>query len=177
MVNSQKTKALQVYRTRRNFSATPEPEDRSARIQKKPIFVIQKHNATHLHYDFRLEIGGVLVSWALPKGPTRSSSIKRLAIHTEDHPLSYATFSGVIPEGEYGTGTVKIWDKGIYENMKRKNGRIISMKECLQQGEILIWLHGKKLTGQYALIKTALGSEKKPQWLFIKTRIEKKDKL
>ncbi len=120
-----------------------------------PIFTIQKHQATNLHYDFRLEMKGVLKSWALPKIPPRTKGTKRLAIQVEDHPISYATFHGTIPEGNYGAGKVEIWDNGTYELIE-KDPKKLEIK-----------LHGKKLNGNYVLIKTGYGKNKKG-WLFFK---------
>src|ERR1041385_533673 len=108
---------LAVYRQKRDFRLTPEPRGKDKVAQDKPIFVIQRHAARRLHYDFRLEADGVLKSWAIPKGPSLDPHIKRLAIQTEDHPLDYATFAGDIPKGEYGGGHVDIWDHGTYENL------------------------------------------------------------
>lgn len=103
---------LTEYRRRRNFAQTPEPSGRARRTNKSLIFVVQKHDASRLHYDFRLAINGVLVSWAVPKGPSMNPVDKHLAIRTEDHPLEYANFEGVIPKGQYGAGTVMIWEQG-----------------------------------------------------------------
>jgi DNA ligase D-like protein (predicted 3'-phosphoesterase) len=133
---------------------------------KNPLFVIQKHSASHLHYDFRLEYNGILLSWAVPKGPSLNPRIKRLAIPTPDHPYDYAHFEGAIPAGSYGAGTVMVWDIGTYRNIKMDDGALVSMKECLRRGTIEIFLKGKKLQGGFALIKTARG------WLLIKMRDE-----
>jgi DNA ligase D-like protein (predicted 3'-phosphoesterase) len=122
-------------------------------MKKNPIFVVQEHHATHLHWDFRLEMRGVLKSWAITKEPSKSKTIKRLAIQVEDHPLSYATFKGKIPEGSYGAGTVKIWDKGTYE------------PESIKKDKIVFELKGKKLKGKFVLIKTNYA---KNSWLFFR---------
>lgn len=133
---------------------------------KHPIFVIQKHDATNLHYDFRLEIDGILKSWAIPKGPSTDPQDKRLAMETEDHSMEYATFEGVIPEGHYGAGPVIVWDHGTFTNIKEKDGKQISLKQCYKTGQIEVDLHGKKLQGGYALIRTKNDNTKK--WLLIK---------
>lgn len=168
---------LMPYRARRNFKATPEPiKSTKKRKIKDPIFVIQKHSATHLHYDFRIESGGVLKSWALPKGPPVKESDRRLAIPTEDHPLSYANFEGVIPEGNYGAGTVTVWDTGIFKNItKDKDGKIISIPQCIKNGRVKFILYGKKMSGRYAFIKTK--SEDKSFWLFLKMKDVPKSSL
>ncbi len=116
--------SLKTYRKKRNFRHTPEPKGKSTGGRsKKPIFVIQKHAARQLHYDFRLQLGRALKSWAVPKGPSLNPSDKRMAVEVEDHPLGYAKFEGVIPKGEYGAGTVMIWDKGSYRNVTKKNNK------------------------------------------------------
>lgn len=160
---------LLLYKSKRNFNTSPEPEGdtMSKTTADKPIFVIQKHDATSLHYDFRLEINGVLKSWAVPKGPSTNSHDKRLAIETEDHPMEYAKFEGVIPEGNYGAGPVLIWDHGTFDNIKEKDGTKIPLKQCYKDGHIEVGLHGKKLNGGYALIRTASNADKK-KWLLIK---------
>jgi len=144
--------SLENYNRMRNFRTTNEPEGK-VKMGKNNIYVIQKHDASHLHYDLRLEMDGVLKSWAIPKSPPTEKGVKRLAVETEDHPVDYAAFEGVIPEGQYGAGTVKIWDRGTYELEKRKDG------------EIIIKINGKKLKGRYCLIKFK-GQEK--NWLFFK---------
>ena len=149
--------ALKKYRLRRDFRRTNEPAGGKKKSGKKPIFVIQKHKASTLHYDFRLEVQGVLRSWAVPKGPSTNPKDKRLAVPTEDHPLEYADFEGVIPEGEYGAGTVLVWDTGTYRNLKKKEGEEVPMEKCLKQGQVEIWLEGRKLKGGYALIRTGRG--------------------
>jgi DNA ligase D-like protein (predicted 3'-phosphoesterase) len=165
---------LTTYAQKRDFSKTAEPaptRPRKTRTKKadKPIFVIQRHNASHLHYDLRLEIGGVLVSWAVPKGPPKTTTVKRLAVQTEDHPMAYANFEGVIEEG-YGAGTVKIWDKGTYCNLKEDLDKPMSMEESLRKGRIEIYLHGDVLEGPYALVRTAYGGDKKKNWLLMKLK-------
>lgn len=130
-----------------------------------PIFVIQKHSATHLHYDFRLEIDGVLKSWAIPKGPSTDPHDKRLAIETTDHPMWYATFEGVIPEGTYGAGPVIVWDRGTFEHINNViDGTSISLADSYKNGHIDINLKGKKLHGGYTLIRIS----KIKKWLCIK---------
>jgi len=164
---SPKKKSLETYTKKRDFTLTPEPSGKKVKKNREPIFVVQKHDASHLHYDFRLEIDGVLVSWAIPKGPSTNPEEKHLAIMTEDHPLDYATFEGIIPEGQYGGGTVMVWDLGTYVNWKQEYG--ISMQQAVENGKIEIELHGKKLQGSYALIRTKLHNEKR-NWLFFKMK-------
>ena len=160
--------SLSNYRKKRSFKKTSEPKGSSKKISKKePIFVIQKHNATRLHYDFRIQIKGSLRSWAVPKGIPISMGVKRLAILTENHPLEYAKFEGVIPKGEYGAGTVEIWDSGTFENLKKdKNGKEIDISKCFKNGQIEFFLKGKKLNGPYALIR--FKDEK--SWLLLKMK-------
>ncbi len=159
---------LREYKRKRRAGKTPEPFRSGGRSRGGRIFVIQKHDASRLHYDFRLEIDGVLKSWAVPKGPSTDPKDKRLAVPTEDHPMSYKDFEGVIPEGEYGGGTVLVWDAGTYKNIKRKNGRLIGMEKAYQNGQVEIELHGRKLKGNYALIRTGKPTDKR--WLLIKMR-------
>jgi len=148
--------SLKLYKKKRKLSETPEPKPKLKKSKsKKLIYVIHKHKARNLHYDLRLEINGVLKSWAIPKEPPKTKGTKRLAIQVEDHPLDYANFEGVIPEGNYGAGTVKIWDKGKYELIEK------------DKKKIEIKLHGKKLKGKYVLVKTDYGKNKKG-WLFMK---------
>jgi len=169
---------LKEYKAKRDFTKTSEPASSSknpvrrggGRSSKNPVFVVQEHHARALHYDVRLEIGGVLKSWAVPKGPPLISADKRLAVATEDHPLEYGSFSGTIPQGEYGAGTVTIWDTGTYQNIKqKKDGTEMPMKSCVREGRIEVVLSGKKLKGPYALVRTAFGGEKK-NWLMIKMK-------
>ncbi len=157
------------YRSRRDFRRTQEPEGGPASPSEAPIFVVQKHQARALHYDFRLEVDGVLKSWAIPKGPSPDPSVKRLAMPTEDHPMEYADFEGTIPEGEYGAGAVIVWDRGIYWNLRaakgEKEGRA-TMAESLEEGVAELWLEGEKLEGGYALVRTKGGN----RWLLIKMK-------
>ncbi|WP_292367087.1 MULTISPECIES: DNA polymerase ligase N-terminal domain-containing protein [unclassified Methanoculleus] len=156
---------LDEYREKRDFSRTPEPPgEREAAAH--PIFVIQKHRATTLHYDFRLEAGGVLKSWAVPKGPSLDPKEKRLAVPTEDHPLDYAEFEGVIPAGSYGAGTVLVWDRGTYQNLTEKDGEKIGVAEALERGHVSFRLEGKKVRGGYALTRFRTG--KGEAWLLVK---------
>jgi bifunctional non-homologous end joining protein LigD len=157
---------LEDYRHKRKFAETPEPEGRRRRSRSKDIFVVQKHAASHLHYDFRLAINGALVSWAVPKGPSMNPADKRLAIRTEDHPLEYAGFEGVIPEGQYGAGIVVVWDTGPYEPLDGK-----SPSEQLARGKIHVMLHGTKLRGGFTLLRTGMVSQKE-RWLLVKQRDE-----
>ncbi|MBA7482968.1 Multifunctional non-homologous end joining protein LigD [subsurface metagenome] len=157
---------LDDYRERRNFSRTPEPPGEREAAAARPVFVIQKHDATTLHYDFRLEADGVLKSWAVPKGPSVDPKEKRLAIPTEDHPLDYADFEGVIPAGSYGAGTVQVWDRGTYRNLTRKEGQEVGVAEALRRGHVSVWLEGEKVRGGYAL--TRFRTRKGEAWLLVK---------
>ncbi len=171
-----KKDSLTEYWKNRDFGKTTEPSGKRKKRKrgKKSIFVVQKHNASHLHYDFRLEVDDVLKSWAIPKGPSTDPSGKRLAVMTEDHPLDYADFEGVIPEGEYGAGTVLVWDYGTYDNIKEKNGEKIPMTDAVENGRVEVTLHGKKLKGGYAIIRTRMKG-KKEQWLLIKMKDDSAD--
>ena len=135
---------------------------------KPPTFVIQKHAATSLHYDFRLEVDGVLRSWAVPKGPSTDPRDKRLAMEVEDHPLSWGSFEGVIPRGSYGAGAVIVWDAGTYENVSERDGERIAMDDALRAGHASFRLDGHKLRGGWTLRRIRGGE--KPQWLLIKRR-------
>jgi bifunctional non-homologous end joining protein LigD len=162
--------SLDEYRKKRNFAETPEPRGRIRRAGRGLSFVVQKHAASRLHYDFRLQIDGVLVSWAVPKGPSMNPADKRLAVRTEDHPLEYADFEGVIPEGQYGAGTVMVWDKGTYEPQDT-----MSPQEQLGRGKIDVVLQGKKLRGGFTLLQTGKRSpapSTDKRWLLVKHRDE-----
>lgn len=152
--------SLTEYKKKRKFDKTPEPGPKRKRTKSGRIFVIQKHRATQLHYDFRLEADGVLKSWAVPKGPSLDPKVKRLAMQVEDHPVDYAKFEGVIPEGEYGGGTVMVWDYGTYETEANED-----VSEALRRGELKFSLNGKKLQGSWVLVRT-----RNRQWLLIKHR-------
>lgn len=165
--------SLDRYRKKRDFRRTPEPSGRRKRSAKAPRFVIQKHDASSLHYDFRLEAGGVLKSWAVPKGPSTNPKDKRLAMPTEDHPLDYSDFEGVIPEGQYGAGPVIVWDAGTYRNLAEEDGREIPVEQGVEEGHVTVWLEGKKLTGGYAL--TRIGKGKDRRWLLVKMADEAAD--
>jgi bifunctional non-homologous end joining protein LigD len=176
--------ALGKYKAKRSFKNTPEPTGGKS-TGSQLIFVVQKHAATHLHYDFRLEMDGVLKSWAVPKGPSMDPAIKHLAMMVEDHPFDYKDFEGIIPKGNYGAGTVIIWDYGTYEPLDKTKSKKEAERVLLKQlhtGSLKFSLHGKKLKGEFALVKTSGRGEN--SWLLIKHRdkyatetdITKKDK-
>ncbi len=160
--------ALKHYHSKRNFNQTSEPEGkRTDTTSNHLVFVVQRHYASHLHYDFRLEADGVLKSWAIPKGPSLDPADKRLAIKVEDHPYAYKDFEGTIPKGNYGAGTVEIWDQGTYQPIKGQDSS--DEKEVLRQlksGLLNFALHGKKLKGEFALVK--MKNAKENAWLLIK---------
>jgi bifunctional non-homologous end joining protein LigD len=162
------TTNLKKYRSKRDFSVTGEPKGSapSNGPSKDLLYVIQKHQASHLHYDFRLEWRGVLLSWAVPKGPSLDPSVKRLAARVEDHPVEYGGFEGSIPEGEYGGGTVMLWDRGTW------TPEVPDIDEALHKGDLKFTLHGTKLKGSWVLVrtKTGYGGSKKESWLLIKHR-------
>ncbi len=158
---------LKKYRQMRDFGDTPEPAGGKPKRGKLPIFVIQKHQASHLHYDFRLEMEGVLKSWAVPKGPSYDPSNKRLAMMTEDHPYDYAKFEGVIPAGNYGAGNVIIWDEGTWEFIEPGDDPV----KALQSGKLTFKMYGKKMFGEWALVKIKGRSDGKGnEWLLLKHR-------
>jgi len=163
--------SLSLYKKKRSFTKTPEPQGGKSSIKNQLVFVVQKHDATRLHYDFRLEMEGVLKSWAVPKGPSLNPEDKRLAMMVEDHPFDYRTFEGIIPEGNYGAGTVMVWDEGTYEPLEdASDNKKENEKKLLKQlhaGSLKFVMHGKKLKGEFALVKTHYqGAEN--SWLLIK---------
>ena len=188
--------SLALYKKKRSFNKTPEPEGKKKSSYKKarpdePVgrglkFVVQKHDATNLHYDFRLEMEGVLKSWAVPKGPSMNPQDKRLAMMVEDHPYDYRNFEGTIPAGNYGAGTVMVWDEGIYDAMEHEEEPVKTQEKVLvgelKKGDLKVVLHGEKLKGAFALVKMKGRGEN--AWLLIKkndeeasrTDIIKKDK-
>jgi bifunctional non-homologous end joining protein LigD len=163
---------LQEYRRKRDFRKTAEPsgdDDRSTR-RRVLEFVIQKHAASHLHYDLRLEVDGVMRSWAVPKGPSLDPSVKRLAMQVEDHPMGYNAFEGTIPKGEYGGGTVMLWDRGTYRPDEREPGEDdeAAVRRGLRAGKLSFTFEGERLRGSFALVRTERGA--KPKWLLFKHR-------
>src|SRR5664279_598105 len=161
---------LDRYRRKRNFSVTSEPAGGAARITKKTAqqalsFVVQKHWASRLHYDFRLELDGVLLSWAVPKGPSFDPAKMQMAIHVEDHPLSYAAFEGTIPPKQYGAGKVIVWDHGTW-------APVGDPREGMQKGKVLFKLHGEKLAGLWELVRIAKPGDKQDPWMLFKKRDE-----
>lgn len=163
---------LAEYRRKRDFSRTAEPEGGRARTAKKLAFVIQKHAASHLHYDLRLELDGVMKSWAVPKGPSLDPSVKRLAMEVEDHPIEYNSFEGTIPRGEYGGGTVMLWDRGTYTYGGTDLDPVEGLRRGYQKGDLKFVLNGKRLKGSWVLVRMRRGQSGRPQWLLIKHRDE-----
>jgi bifunctional non-homologous end joining protein LigD len=166
---------LAEYRRKRNFSNTEEPSgDRSREVARRSTlrFVIQKHAASHLHFDWRLEVDGVMKSWAVPKGPSLDPSVKRLAMEVEDHPIEYNKFEGTIPKGEYGGGTVMLWDRGTYEYGGVDPDPIEGLRRGYEKGDFKFVLHGKRLKGSWVLVRTRRGEPNRAQWLLIKHRDE-----
>jgi bifunctional non-homologous end joining protein LigD len=151
--------SLARYRSKRDFRKTGEPAPRKRRpgaTTARPIFVVHEHHASHLHYDFRLQVAGVLASWAVPKRPSMNPAVKRLAVRVENHPLEYASFRGRIPKGQYGAGRVEIWDKGTYD----------LVSGSIRRGELVVDLKGRKLRGQFALVRM----RQPGRWLLVKKR-------
>src|SRR5438477_770037 len=157
--------SLKIYQAKRHFKQTPEPQARVQRGRGPLRFAVQKHDASRLHFDLRLELGGTLKSWAVPKGPSLNPEDKRLAIMVEDHPLDYGRFEGIIPEGNYGAGTVMLWDEGTYHALgiedREENERVL--EKGLQQGRLTFVLQGTRLNGEFALVKFHKGE--KNEWL------------
>jgi DNA ligase D-like protein (predicted 3'-phosphoesterase) len=167
---------LREYEKKRNTKRSGEPSSKGRGRRRKgdPIFVVQRHDATNLHFDFRLEIDGALASWAVPKGPSLDPRDKRLAVHVEDHPLDYADFEGRIEDG-YGEGTVVVWDTGTYENVTEKGGEPVDAATALEKGHLKVELHGEKLTGAFALTHTKLGGDEQ-NWMLVKVDDEGADR-
>jgi bifunctional non-homologous end joining protein LigD len=163
---------LSAYRQKRDFTRTDEPAGGAARSGKKLAFVIQKHAASHLHYDLRLELDGVMKSWAVPKGPSLDPAAKRLAMEVEDHPIEYNAFEGTIPKGEYGGGTVMLWDRGTYIYAGNDPDPVEGLRRGYAKGDFKFVLHGKRLRGSWVLVRTRRGEKGRSQWLLIKHRDE-----
>ncbi|MFG2191493.1 DNA polymerase ligase N-terminal domain-containing protein [Streptomyces sp. NPDC048639] len=164
---------LTTYRSKRHADRTTEPMGGEPR-GGAPRFVIQKHSATSLHYDVRLEADDVLISWAVPKGPSMDPREKRLALRTEDHPLDYVDFEGVIASGEYGAGTVIVWDTGHYENRTEHRGKPLPVAEAVERGHVSFRLEGEKLRGGWALTRTGRDGDKE-RWILVKKSDETAD--
>ena len=177
-----KSGSLEEYRRKRDFKKTGEPSGGKAKSKKSggpkrrhPRFAFQKHQATSLHYDLRLEVNDVLASWAVPKGPSLDPRDKRLAMRTEDHPMEYLAWEGVIPKGEYGAGPMIVWDRGVFENIsKTRSGREMTLEEALEKGDLKLFFLGEKIKGPYALVRTSDPGDRE-QWLLIKKKGEGAD--
>jgi bifunctional non-homologous end joining protein LigD len=165
---------LTEYRRKRDFSKTKEPKGASVAASRRRAlaFVIQKHAASHLHFDLRLELDGVMKSWAVPKGPSLDPSVKRLAMQVEDHPIEYNKFEGIIPEGEYGGGTVMLWDRGTYTAVEPGPDPQEQLRAAYEKGDFKFELKGKRLHGSWVLVRIKRGNPAKPQWLLIKHKDE-----
>jgi bifunctional non-homologous end joining protein LigD len=163
--------ALAEYRRKRDFTRTREPAGGRSRVGRKLAFVIQKHAASHLHFDLRLELDGVMKSWAVPKGPSLDPTVKRLAMQVEDHPIEYNKFEGTIPEGEYGGGTVMLWDRGTYTAPGDEPDPEAALRRGYEKGDFKFELHGKRLQGSWVLVRIRRDEERR-QWLLIKHRDE-----
>jgi bifunctional non-homologous end joining protein LigD len=174
---STRTGRLAEYRRKRDFTRTEEPKGGKRKKTSRLAYVIQKHDASRLHYDLRLELDGVMKSWAVPKGPSLDPSVKRLAIHVEDHPIEYNRFEGTIPEGEYGGGTVMIWDQGTYTAADGEEDRGAALREGYRKGDFKFVLRGKRLEGSWVLVRTRGRGDRsrQGQWLLIKHRDEHAD--
>jgi bifunctional non-homologous end joining protein LigD len=159
---------LEVYNAKRDFTKTKEPAGRRKKTAKELRFVIQKHAASHLHFDFRLELDGVMKSWAVPKGPSYDPTVKRLAMQVEDHPIEYNTFEGTIPKGQYGGGTVMIWDRGTYEAQSGEGPDAV--RDGYKRGDLKIIMHGERMQGSWVLVRTRRDPRGRNQWLLIKHR-------
>jgi DNA ligase D-like protein (predicted 3'-phosphoesterase) len=161
---------LQKYRDKRSFGRTPEPAGKqTADHPGGRSFVVQRHRARRLHYDLRFEIDGVLVSWAVPKGPTLDPAARHLAVHVEDHPMEYADFEGTIPAQDYGGGSVIVWDTGRYRNLTERKGDEVSMRDGLDAGHVSVWLEGSKLVGGWSFTRTG------KNWIMVKRRDDEAD--
>ena len=159
---------LDVYNAKRDFTQTDEPAGRAKKTGKQLQFVIQKHAASHLHFDFRLELDGVMKSWAVPKGPSYDPTVKRLAMQVEDHPIEYNEFEGTIPKGQYGGGTVMIWDRGTYE--AESGDGVDAVRDGYKRGDLKITMHGERMQGSWVLVRTRRDPKGRAQWLLIKHR-------
>ncbi len=165
---------LQDYNAKRNFGHTPEPEGQHSEPEERNRFVVQWHKASHEHYDFRLQLGDVLVSWAIPKKPVNDPAVRRLAIKVEDHPLSYIHFEGNIPEGNYGAGSVMVWDTGYYYLGEQKDFPVEGkVRAALARGALKLYLQGAKLKGFFNLVRDH--ESEKNEWFFMKIRHEGED--
>jgi bifunctional non-homologous end joining protein LigD len=172
-----RTERLTDYRRKRDFTRTREPKGGGSKRSPKLAYVIQKHAATRLHFDLRLELDGVMKSWAVPKGPSLDPAVKRLAIQVEDHPIEYNAFEGTIPKGEYGGGTVMIWDRGTYTAAAETDDPEAALHEGYRKGDLKFVLRGKRLKGSWVLVRTRSrrGGSGRGQWLLIKHRDEAAD--
>jgi bifunctional non-homologous end joining protein LigD len=165
-------KQLAEYHRKRDFSLTAEPRGGKAVVREQLVFVIQKHAATRLHFDLRLELDGVMKSWAVPKGPSMDPAVKRLAMEVEDHPLEYNDFEGTIPKGQYGGGSVMLWDRGIYTYGATDLDPVAGLRKGYAKGDLKFVMLGERLKGSFVLVRTKRGDRGKNEWLLIKHKDE-----